>query len=547
MEDTRKSFKMLREKPMSAVPDRDQCKAELAAVIASGIFAKAPSLALLLDYVCTKYFEGQANQIKEYNIAVEALGRPPSFEPRQDSIVRVEAFRLRKRLKQYYENEGADRHLRIVIPSGQYVPQFLENGRSANHGDAPDAGPDSGDDELALALEAAPPAAPLAIVPAQPIAVPSTIARPRGRSWVRLAVLVVVPLMVVALAIAVWYSRAHPWAKVGVPKAASAPLGAESEEIRIRSGSSTARYVDQAGNIWSSDRFFRGGSVFATPGHAISATPDPELFRTRREGDFTYDIPLKPGAYELHLYFAETLFGEANTAGGAESSRVFRVLINDKPGLWVFDVISDAGGSSTADEKVFKDISPAKDGKLHLHFAALFKETPFLNAIEIVPGIPGRMHPVRILAGGHSYTDRRGVVWGADRYFSHGSTVARSEPVSNTPDPEIFAAERFGNFTYTIPAADGRYTINLKFAEAWFGPGKPGGGGVGSRVFDVYCNGISLLRNFDIFRAADGAQRAIEKSFHGIIPNAQGKIVLSFVPVVNYACVNAIEVVDDSP
>jgi len=547
VEDTRKSFKMLREKPMSAVPDRDQCKAELAAVIASGIFAKAPSLALLLDYVCTKYFEGQANQIKEYNIAVEALGRPPSFEPRQDSIVRVEAFRLRKRLKQYYENEGADRHLRIVIPSGQYVPQFLENGRSANHGDAPDAGPDSGDDELALALEAAPPAAPLAIVPAQPIAVPSTIARPRGRSWVRLAVLVVVPLMVVALAIAVWYSRAHPWAKVGVPKAASAPLGAESEEIRIRSGSSTARYVDQAGNIWSSDRFFRGGSVFATPGHAISATPDPELFRTRREGDFTYDIPLKPGAYELHLYFAETLFGEANTAGGAESSRVFRVLINDEPGLWVFDVISDAGGSSTADEKVFKDISPAKDGKLHLHFAALFKETPFLNAIEIVPGIPGRMHPVRILAGGHSYTDRRGVVWGADRYFSHGSTVARSEPVSNTPDPEIFAAERFGNFTYTIPAADGRYTINLKFAEAWFGPGKPGGGGVGSRVFDVYCNGISLLRNFDIFRAADGAQRAIEKSFHGIIPNAQGKIVLSFVPVVNYACVNAIEVVDDSP
>jgi hypothetical protein len=138
---------MLREGPLPAVPDRDRCKAELAAVIASGIFAKAPSLALLLEYVCAKYFEGQANQIKEYNIAVEALGRPPSFEPRQDSIVRVEAFRLRKRLKQYYENEGADRHLRIVIPSGQYVPQFLENGRSANNGEAPEASPDSGDDE----------------------------------------------------------------------------------------------------------------------------------------------------------------------------------------------------------------------------------------------------------------------------------------------------------------------------------------------------------------------------------------------------------------
>ena len=90
---------MLKEKPKSAVPDVELCKAELDAVLASGIFAKAPSLALLLQYVCTKYFEGQANQVKEYNIAVEALGRPANFDPRRDSIIRVEAFRLRKRLK----------------------------------------------------------------------------------------------------------------------------------------------------------------------------------------------------------------------------------------------------------------------------------------------------------------------------------------------------------------------------------------------------------------------------------------------------------------
>jgi len=532
---------------MSAVPDPDHCKAELAAVIASGIFAKAPSLALLLEYVCTKYFEGQANQIKEYNIAVEALGRPGSFDPRQDSIVRVEAFRLRKRLKQYYENEGAHRHLRIVIPSGQYVPQFVENGRSASNGEAPESDPNGGDEEaVALALEAAPPPAPAALVPAQPIAVPSIIARPWGRpSLRRLAALVGVPAIVVALAAGIWYYRAHLPPKGGVTQKSSA--GAESEEIRIRAGSSAERYVDRTGNVWSGDRFFQGGSVFATPGHVISGTPDPELFRSRREGDFSYNIPLKPGVYELHLYFAETLFGETNTAGGAESSRVFRVLINDTPALMVFDVISDAGGSDMADEKVFKNVSPAKDGMLHLHFAALFKETPFLNAIEIVPGIPGRMHPVRIVAGSHNYTDRRGVVWGADRYFIHGSTVARSEPVTNTPDPEMFGAERFGNFTYTIPVVDGRYTVNLRFAESWFGPGRPGGGGLGSRLFDVYCNGIALLRNFDIFRAAGGTRRAIEKSFHGITPNAQGKIVLSFVPVVNYACINAIEVVDESP
>lgn len=156
------------------------------------------------------------------------------------------------------------------------------------------------------------------------------------------------------------------------------------------------------------------------------------------------------------------------------------------------------------------------------------------------------MRPVRIVTRARNYTDRLGRIWGADRYFSRGSQVTRSEPVTNTADPDFFASERFGNFVYTIPVAEGRYAVTLWFSETWFGPGQPGGGGAGSRLFDVYSNGIALLRNFDQFRAAGGAQRAIGRTFHGIVPNAQGKIVLSFVPVVNYACVNAIEVVDES-
>ncbi len=323
-------------------------------------------------------------------------------------------------------------------------------------------------------------------------------------------------------------------------------MGAESDEIRILAGASVTRYVDRTGNIWSGDCFFRGGTVFSTPNKMIVGTTDPELFRSRREGDFSYDIPLKPGLYELHLYFAETLFGENNTAGGGESSRVFRVGINDKLVLPAFDILSDAGGSNTADEKVFKDISPAADGMLHLRFSALVNSTPVVSALEIVPGIPGKMRPVRIVTRTRNYTDRAGRVWGADRYFSRGFAVVRSEPVSNTPDPEIFTAERFGNFIYTIPVTDGHYAVTLKFAETWFGPGQPGAGGIASRLFDVYCNGTSLLRNFDVFRSAGGAQRAVERTFHGVTPNAQGKIVLSFVPVVNYASVNAIEVEDES-
>src|SRR5689334_16170968 len=101
---------------------------ELNAILASGILNRAPNLAQLLTYVCAKYFEGAAEQIKEYNIAVEALGRPADFDQKRDSIVRVEAHRLRKRLREYYEADGADHAIRIDIPPGQYAPRFLPAG-----------------------------------------------------------------------------------------------------------------------------------------------------------------------------------------------------------------------------------------------------------------------------------------------------------------------------------------------------------------------------------------------------------------------------------
>src|SRR5436305_2791957 len=98
---------------------------ELEVVLSSGIFHRAPNLAQLLTYVCTKYFEGSAEQIKEYNIAVDALGRPVDFDQKRDSIVRVEAHRLRKRLREYYDAEGAAHALHIDIPPGQYAPRFI--------------------------------------------------------------------------------------------------------------------------------------------------------------------------------------------------------------------------------------------------------------------------------------------------------------------------------------------------------------------------------------------------------------------------------------
>src|SRR5262245_22302712 len=111
---------------MVELKDRSLERAEVDHLLASGIFERSPGLAQLLAYVCHKYFEGASAEVKEYNIAVEALGRSPAFDQKRDSIVRVQFHRLRERLKEYYESEGAARPVRIEIPQGQYVPQFLQ-------------------------------------------------------------------------------------------------------------------------------------------------------------------------------------------------------------------------------------------------------------------------------------------------------------------------------------------------------------------------------------------------------------------------------------
>src|SRR5262245_33869456 len=82
------------------------------------------------------------------------------------------------------------------------------------------------------------------------------------------------------------------------------------------------------------------------------------------------------------------------------------------------------------------------------------------------------------------------------------------------------------------------YTLTLKMAETYWGPTNPGGGGVGSRIFDVCCNGEVLVRGLDIYKEAGGENRVLEKRFRGLKPNAQGKLFLQFIPTRNYACIN---------
>jgi hypothetical protein len=527
-------------------------KAELKRVLASPSFAKSPNLSRLLEYLCNKQLEGSAQDLNEYSIAVEALGRAADFDPGMSSIVRVEAHRLREKLGRYYEGEGAADPLKIVLEAGNYAPRFERRGAIATvatpSGLAPVESATAVPEGIALpALAVVPaPSAPAEIdKSAERDSSPSKL----GTRLTILAIGLVVVILILSLYTWRFETRQGIGTSLAIPSAGAPALTAmrPSDEIRILCGYSKQSYIDRRGKVWQGDRYFHSGDAETSPPETITRTLDPTIFQQVRKGEFSYDVPLKEGVYEMRLYFAETVFAPTTFAGGGESSRIFSVDMNGKP-LWTaIDIYREAMGNNIAYERVFKDVAPASDGYLHLGFHSSSREKPFLNAIEIVPGIPGKLRPIRLIAREVSYTDRAGQVWSPDSYFLHGRIAPHPGPVQNSPDPELYSTERYGNFDYAIPVAPGKYGVTLRFAETYFGETNAGFGGVGSRLFDVYCNGVALLRKFDIYKEAGGADRALEKTFHGLEPNAQGLLDLSFVPTENYAEVNAFEVVDESP
>ena len=153
---------------------------------------------------------------------------------------------------------------------------------------------------------------------------------------------------------------------------------------------------------------------------------------------------------------------------------------------------------------------------------------------------------VRILAGQReAQVGRDGALWEADRFFRGGDTAARDAAVLGAEEPFLFQGERYGTFEYSIPVPPGSYLVRVHLAETWFGPGNPGGGGAGSRRFELAVNGKQTLTGYEPFDDAGGANRAVVKQIEGVRPDDRGQIVLTFVSDRNYAMVNAIEVQPD--
>ena len=74
----------------------------------------------MLRYLADKAFSGEADQLKEYTIGVDAFGKPPTYDPRQDAIVRLQVGRLRQKLGEYYRTEGKNDPVVLDLPKGRF-------------------------------------------------------------------------------------------------------------------------------------------------------------------------------------------------------------------------------------------------------------------------------------------------------------------------------------------------------------------------------------------------------------------------------------------
>jgi hypothetical protein len=297
-------------------------------------------------------------------------------------------------------------------------------------------------------------------------------------------------------------------------------------------GKGRVTYVDRAGNTWTPGNYCTGGDNLSESSQPIAGTDDPTIFLGGVRGHAHCVFPVDPGIYEVHLLFAE----DSNLTEATSRSE-FSLNASDNISI---DVVDDAGGDYVADTKVFRGIRPENDGTIHIDYIG---EISALKAVEILPAPSEALLPIRIIAAPNPYKDPEGNVWLPDRYVIGGRPGQSPKLVKNEPTG-LYASHRVGNFRYILPVVPNeKYRVRLYFQEPWFGKENNGIGGPGSRVFDVWCNGAVLLKDFDIL--SEGGSRPVAKTFDNVQATAHGKIELTFSPIINYPLINAIEVLPE--
>ncbi len=274
--------------------------------------------------------------------------------------------------------------------------------------------------------------------------------------------------------------------------------------VAINCGGPTFTASD--GVTYEKDKYFISGLTYSTSA-AIGGTADDTLYQTERWGDFSYAIPVPAsGTYTVTLRMAEIY---AYIYSGA---RKFAIEVEGKRVLSDFDLFAWAGKYKAIDLKIVTEVT---DGTLNLNFfgenccckeqkvfyenccecenntprngdvltnnnddcLACFKIAPLasrchtakakVNAILVTQGKPSLTPVIAINSGGPDYLGSDGISYQGDIYFTTGQTYSTEAPIEGTDDDALYQTERFGQFSYVIPVANGTYWMLLKFSEIY--------------------------------------------------------------------------------
>ena len=124
---------------LQEVEHQDAVLEELERVLKSETLRHSQQHRSLLSYMVQKSIEQRAEELKEYSVGIDALGKPETYNPRRDATVRIQVGRLRARLTEYYLSEGAQDPIVFDVPKGGFKVLFLKRNEAHASGDLPEA------------------------------------------------------------------------------------------------------------------------------------------------------------------------------------------------------------------------------------------------------------------------------------------------------------------------------------------------------------------------------------------------------------------------
>lgn len=112
--------------------DRGAVLSELRSILTSTHFSHSKRYPALLQFIVENTLEGRTDLLKERTLGVEVFDRPPTYDTNADTVVRYTAGEVRKRLLLYYSEQGRSSNIRISLPVGSYIPEFLSGPETAD-------------------------------------------------------------------------------------------------------------------------------------------------------------------------------------------------------------------------------------------------------------------------------------------------------------------------------------------------------------------------------------------------------------------------------